>query len=548
MAPTNLHTTHTQETFNWVWDVASSEWVKMTQPSGGGGGGGAVTIADGADVAQGTTTDAAVVTDSNGTVIGFLRGLVKIFSNVWDSVAGRLKVETTYNATATGSVTNPGDTFTLGVTGFGTATGVLTTGPDGQSFYIEATNDGSNWVSLTIERSPGLAASALDPIRVDGFMNTDLAGSTPYFRANITGFTTIRVRKAGGTNLSTWVLAASPEPYVSLYGGSKLIGKAGYAANVSSTTGSLLVEDGSFQAKGVSDGANGNAAIKAPSTPAAAADRALVVAISPNNTIPISGAVTVSGTATETYATASSTATWSSATALNTAITISTIGLSTAILSLRKAGTPITGLITFEYSLDGSVFNSVSAGQARQFLGLAFANPFDFTTGSSPTAVQVDVAGMQSIRMRLSTAIVGGGTVDVRVDGSAAQDSLPVGTSSISGTVQQGNTATSNSQGWWTRIGDATNGPAAVKASTTAPTTSDAALVVAVSPNSPPTAAVTAATDLLLLTAGSASALTQTPDGRLRVDFNAQTLLNAINDLTEEVRQLRFDYRLTHGL
>src|SRR5690349_19829510 len=43
----------------------------------GGGGGGAVTVADGADVAQGTTTDAAVVTDSNGTVIGFLRGIVK---------------------------------------------------------------------------------------------------------------------------------------------------------------------------------------------------------------------------------------------------------------------------------------------------------------------------------------------------------------------------------------------------------------------------------------------------------------------------------------
>lgn len=47
---------------------------------GGGGGGGAVTVdnagdvVDGAIVALGTTTDAGVVTDTTGTVIGFLRG------------------------------------------------------------------------------------------------------------------------------------------------------------------------------------------------------------------------------------------------------------------------------------------------------------------------------------------------------------------------------------------------------------------------------------------------------------------------------------------
>jgi hypothetical protein len=56
-------------------------------------GGAAVSIADGADVAQGTTTDAAITTDSNGTVIGFLRGIVKILASVWDSINGRLKVD-----------------------------------------------------------------------------------------------------------------------------------------------------------------------------------------------------------------------------------------------------------------------------------------------------------------------------------------------------------------------------------------------------------------------------------------------------------------------
>lgn len=54
--------------------------------SGGGGGGGAVTIADGADVAEGVTTDAAVVGDNAGTVSAKLRGLSKILNDVWDSV------------------------------------------------------------------------------------------------------------------------------------------------------------------------------------------------------------------------------------------------------------------------------------------------------------------------------------------------------------------------------------------------------------------------------------------------------------------------------
>lgn len=53
---------------------------------------GKVEITDGGDVALGATTDAAVSTDTTGTVSGKLRGLVKILSNVWDSVNGRLKV------------------------------------------------------------------------------------------------------------------------------------------------------------------------------------------------------------------------------------------------------------------------------------------------------------------------------------------------------------------------------------------------------------------------------------------------------------------------
>lgn len=60
---------------NFVYDSGSLSWIAMTQP--GGGSGGAVTVADGADVAQGSTTDAAVQGDNSGTISAKLRGLLK---------------------------------------------------------------------------------------------------------------------------------------------------------------------------------------------------------------------------------------------------------------------------------------------------------------------------------------------------------------------------------------------------------------------------------------------------------------------------------------
>lgn len=60
--------------------------------SGGGGGGGAVTIADGADVVEGSLADAAITSDAAGTVSGKLRGIVAILADVWDSLNNRLRV------------------------------------------------------------------------------------------------------------------------------------------------------------------------------------------------------------------------------------------------------------------------------------------------------------------------------------------------------------------------------------------------------------------------------------------------------------------------
>jgi hypothetical protein len=76
------------QALNHVWD--GTKWVEETQP--GGAGGGAVTVADGADTAEGTTTDAAITGDNPGTISGKLRGLLKIITDVWDSVNHQLKV------------------------------------------------------------------------------------------------------------------------------------------------------------------------------------------------------------------------------------------------------------------------------------------------------------------------------------------------------------------------------------------------------------------------------------------------------------------------
>lgn len=87
---------------NMVWDPGALLWVKETQS--GGGGGGAVTIADGADVAEGATTDVAVFGNVAGTVSAKLRGINTILNDVWDSVGHWLRVQIQGTVTVTGTV------------------------------------------------------------------------------------------------------------------------------------------------------------------------------------------------------------------------------------------------------------------------------------------------------------------------------------------------------------------------------------------------------------------------------------------------------------
>jgi hypothetical protein len=74
---------------NLVWDANLGQWVKMEKAAAG-----ATSIADGSDVAEGSTTDAAVVGDNPGTISAKLRGMVQILNDVWNSVTQRLRVDT----------------------------------------------------------------------------------------------------------------------------------------------------------------------------------------------------------------------------------------------------------------------------------------------------------------------------------------------------------------------------------------------------------------------------------------------------------------------
>lgn len=83
--------------------------LKVT--SSGGGGGGAVTIADGADVAEGATTDAKVTGDNPGTVSAKLRGLDYLWALVVDTANQWVKVSLQASSAVIGHViTDSGST------------------------------------------------------------------------------------------------------------------------------------------------------------------------------------------------------------------------------------------------------------------------------------------------------------------------------------------------------------------------------------------------------------------------------------------------------
>lgn len=151
---------------NYVWDTGTLAWVVMTQPSGGGGGGGggAVTVADGADVALGSTADAAVTSNATGTISAKLRGLVAILSNVWDNVGSTLKVSGTVsvgNTVTVGGTVSVDNLAGAGISGLNVFVYKVGTAPEAAgSFYCWAKDSGQPgaWAPGT----PGLNGRVTD--------------------------------------------------------------------------------------------------------------------------------------------------------------------------------------------------------------------------------------------------------------------------------------------------------------------------------------------------------------------------------------------------
>jgi hypothetical protein len=136
---------------------------------------------------------------------------------------------------------------------------------------------------------------------------------------------------------------------------------------------------------------------------------------------------------------------WTSATALNTSIMNSTILSNTVAVTIVPSGTITGGAITFEV-WDAVTWVPIKIARTEQY-----QCDSTYALAGGQRQYQANVAAFTEFRVRLSTVIVGSGTVTVTTIPSAASSPssvtagldpnqpLPAGTNSI-GTIQLGNT------------------------------------------------------------------------------------------------------------
>jgi hypothetical protein len=363
------------------------------------------------------------------------------------------------------------------ISGGNAAAGLTGAAVPGSADYV-GFNSGGNLVGV----------SAANPLPITGSISaTNPSVGTPGAAAPASA---TMVGGTDGTDLRTLLTDATGQlkvliensPAVTITSGTVAATESG-AWNVNQTLGTP-----GFEA--LTDGTNGPVAVKAPSTAAVATDKALVVAISPNNSITFSpsGTQTVAGAKTNNNAAPGatnvgalvavanaagqtwtegdqvllsedlngslrimggqlpeSTGSWTSATSVNTAITITCTGYGAIVVTFAQTTTLTGGIVTFEVSDAASNWypiaglkSGVVSGQLPQ---LTYA--FQASTNASCT---FNVAGYVSFRARLSTVITGTGTVAIGVQAgvftnpintvliSAAGTTIPVVSSNPSST------------------------------------------------------------------------------------------------------------------
>lgn len=226
----------------------------------------------------------------------------------------------------------------------------------------------------------------------------------------------------------------------------------------------------------INDGTR-TATIKAASTASVAADTSLVVALSPNSPVPTGSNVIGALSANQSIN-------------LNqvggTAVVTGGVVGSQGVGGLGTAGTPTGGVVSVQ---------GVSGGTAQPISAASLPLP----TGAATSANQTTI-GTQTTELNdgtRSATIKAASTASVTADTSlvvalSPNSPVPAGTNAI-GTVAQGAPSTL-ANAWPHEITDGTHGPAAVKASSTAPAATDPALVVVISPNQQPFSVTTTPT------------------------------------------------------
>ena len=198
----------------------------------------------------------------------------------------------------------------------------------------------------------------------------------------------------------------------------------------------------------ITDGTN-TAAVKAASTAAAAADPSLVVAFSPNSPLPTGS--NVIGSVNQ--------------------------GTSPWIVKDQSDGPVTPGAVASFSQLAGGQYNSsaptLTTGQ-QAALQLTSAGAL-ITSSSFSNDTNYGTVGANTLRV---AAQIGnsGGAADFNAGATGAQTLRTVSNQGAANTL---------ANAWAMKITDATNGPAAVKAASTAAAAADPALVVSLSPNSP---------------------------------------------------------------
>jgi hypothetical protein len=409
-----------------------------------GGGGGTQYTDETAETAGAFTVTAAGL--YNGTDVVGLRG--DSSNNLYVNV----------NVALPAGTNNIGKVTALGSAASGTAVSgnpVLIAGQDGTDARTLLT-DNTGQLKVLIENTPAVTGSGVFEVGPTSSANTlsnqffnQLTDGTHGVGINGSGYSSVYGLNVNLLGQGGAVLSASNPLFTELTDGTNAMGAMtnfgttptavkALSANASLFQGTTAVGAGApLQVSLANTGSNGTAvavtgtitaitSITNPVTVVGDAANGLTAAGNPVlvagwdglyvRTIATDSVGDVNTTFYNVEADAVASASWTNATSVNTTLSVLTIGFGNATFGVTTTGTVTPGVLTFEATADGVNWVPLSV----EGVG-ATTNPILTYTLSGGTAVwQMFVGGLDKVRIRLSTAITGGGTAVVWIRPSVA--------------------------------------------------------------------------------------------------------------------------------